>query len=411
HAYLPSASGLVPGARVYLSGVAVGTVERIDFSEDLSHNAVRLSLRIDEAAAQRIREDSRLWLQTEGLLGDYSVRVSMGTATKPWLGPGSEIPVEDMTLLDAVAGKQISTNTAALMQSMLEILGQIQRGEGTLGQLVRNPSLYDELTSVLGTFRTLGARLETVATEIEGAVRTVKSGENFAGKLLFTREHDETLAHWLERIDRIVDDVAAISTSVREGRGALGKVVNDPTLYKTTLETMERVSSLAGVVDGVLETARDRKSVLGRVLADQALGEDVTALVASLESSARSLERILSTIERGEGSVGMLVHDPSIATAIRNVVLGVQDLGYVRSLVTNAETIGMEVIRRRRLAMAERDEAGRVGAIVRGTADSGSPAAVPAAGSDESARESSPTGAAARADATSARADSPREGG
>lgn len=382
YAYLPSASGIAPGARVYLSGVAVGTVERIGFSGDLDINKVRLTLRIDGGAVARIREDSRLWLQTEGLLGDYSVRVSMGRATSPQLEPGSEIPVEDVTLLDTVAGKQISSNTAALMESMLRILEQIQRGEGTLGQLVRNPKLYDELETFLATLNTLGTRLEGVTKEVESAVAAFRSEESFVGKVLFTREYDEKLSRFLENAGAVASDLQAIASDVKEGRGTLGRVVADPSLYDRGVEAVTQVASVASDIGRVLETAERNGSVLGRVLADPELGSALARLVTRLERGAESVETILASIERGEGSVGMLVQDPSIATGLRNVVLGVQELGYVRNLVSNAESIGMEVSRRRRFSAPRSEDAERVGEAVRATADPTESATVPATSSE-----------------------------
>ncbi|MCH2585236.1 MAG: MlaD family protein, partial [Planctomycetes bacterium] len=72
HFMCPSTSRLKDGSRVYLSGVPVGKVEEIDFVDDLSINSVKVTVLVAEKVSRRIREDSSVSLQSDGLLGDVS---------------------------------------------------------------------------------------------------------------------------------------------------------------------------------------------------------------------------------------------------------------------------------------------------------------------------------------------------
>jgi hypothetical protein len=96
------------------------------------------------------------------------------------------------------------------------------------------------------------------------------------------------------------------------------------------------------------------------LLTDEDLGKQFTSMVGRMERSAGSLETILAMIESGEGSLGALVHDPSIVQSLRDVFLGVQELGYVSNVIRNAEAKGREVASREdRTSQMQRLEAAR----------------------------------------------------
>jgi phospholipid/cholesterol/gamma-HCH transport system substrate-binding protein len=379
YAHLESASGLAAGATVYLSGVAVGKVDSIDLTSD---GRIRLTLAVGVNAARHIRTDSRLWLQTEGLLGDFSVRISAGAIGGEPLEVGSEIPVEERSLLDTVAGPEITKDTTLLMRSAVRVLEEIQRGEGTIGKLLRDPDLYDELTRFLATLNTLATRIDGIAVEADRLIAAIQSDKTLVGKVLFTDQYESRFAATFEEIQSAATDLKSIVEAVRRAEGTVGKLIADATLYDRANSAITNLDRLAARADGVLESAESGGSVLGRLLTDGKLGGEVDRLVSSLDRSVASLERILASVEEGEGSFGVLLRDPSIATGLRNIVLGVQDLGYVRNLMSNAERLGMDIVRRRELTARALSESERIARTVRGTAESELGSPVPSTGSE-----------------------------
>jgi phospholipid/cholesterol/gamma-HCH transport system substrate-binding protein len=88
---LPSAGGLRVGSKVELGGVIAGSVKRIEFPDDLASSDVLVTIILEKAYRERIREDSWASIATQGLLGDSMVAIKIGTAEKPILPPGSSI--------------------------------------------------------------------------------------------------------------------------------------------------------------------------------------------------------------------------------------------------------------------------------------------------------------------------------
>jgi len=297
----PSTSGLKTGTKVYLSGVPVGVVGRIDFVDDLRVSKVRVELRVSETIAPRIRDDSRVELRTEGLLGDVAVHISMGNADRDDLPVGELIPFRESSMLGSMVGEEISGSANDLLRELAGILRTIESGEGSLGKLVREPELYDSLTGFSKSLDLLAITLNTLASDIQGVIDHVENERGPLGKLLFADDYEQ-------RISRAIDD---------SGRLVAG---------------LER---LVASVD-------PERSVVMRLLNDPALGDRVVSIVERLDRSLASAETILAIVERGEGSVGALVHDRSIVESLRDVFLGVQELGYLRTAIRNAEAHGRE---------------------------------------------------------------------
>lgn len=219
-AHFANVDGLIVGAKTILGGVSVGTVEEIGL--DSKTRSIRVQFSVEKKSADWIRENSTVEIATQGVLGDKYMSIQMGSDDKAVMPPGSEIqnkPSRDlmqflskgdqlMVSLNGIASsvdrilktfeadnrseiffKGISNTAKNLSQasdkldreltdiqvkkavnSLSQILDKINNGTGTIGALINDPSLYDQLTALFG-----GANRNRV---IRNLVRqTVKSSE------------------------------------------------------------------------------------------------------------------------------------------------------------------------------------------------------------------------------------------
>jgi len=297
----PSTAGLKKGSRVHINGIPVGFVKQIDFVEDLRVNKVRVTLSVADNVSKRIRRDSRVALQTDGLLGDVSVHISMGTADQDVLTAGDLIEFHEASLLDSVVGEEITGNATDLMRELVLVLRTIKKGEGSIGKLLTEPVLYDNLATFSKSLDQLAVSLTSISKDMETIIGEVQQERGALGKLIFSKEYEQNIGRAIEGTSKLV-------------------------------ATLERV---------VANTEKS-ESIAMKLLTDEEFGRSLERLVTRLEKSAGSIETILGMVERGDGSLGRLVHDPSIVQSLQDVFLGVQELGYVQNLVRNAERIGRE---------------------------------------------------------------------
>lgn len=80
-------SGLEEKAPVKLAGVVVGEVEKVVHKYDDDQTKVFVALSLDGNA--RVREDSKFWISTTGLIGEKYIEITGGSKGSPFIPKGA----------------------------------------------------------------------------------------------------------------------------------------------------------------------------------------------------------------------------------------------------------------------------------------------------------------------------------
>lgn len=259
-ALLPSANGLRVGGSVTVAGQLAGTVSSIDFlapDADTTRN-LRVVVEIDQALREQVREDSRARLRTLGLLGDKILDISPGTPRYAVLPPDDTLQVEaaldyETVLLQASGAV---TDMVALTHDLRGITGGMVRGEGTVGQLLVNRSLYDELNGTLARTNALITRLQAPNGSL--------------GRLLDDPALYQNLSGMIGSVDTLV-------RQMRSQDGTLGKLLGDDSLY----------THLVGITSGADSLVRQLtrgNGLASKLLTDQQLYEQLTKTITDLNA-------------------------------------------------------------------------------------------------------------------------------
>jgi phospholipid/cholesterol/gamma-HCH transport system substrate-binding protein len=166
HVTFGYANGLKKAAPVRLAGVQAGNVKSIDVYTDAGTHSmkVRVDITIDKGIG--IPVDSLVSINQLGLLGEKYVEITPGQSGQMMTEGGTfngvdPVPVEKITKridsltskleqsIDSInAGVLSQKNTQAFtetMEGLSGIMTKINKGQGTIGQLVGNPSIYQNL--------------------------------------------------------------------------------------------------------------------------------------------------------------------------------------------------------------------------------------------------------------------------
>ncbi len=197
--------GLNIGAPVFLSGIQIGRVSEKQFpksAEEGADNQIVVVLSIYTEHFNRIKRDSEVSITTQGVLGDKVVVLSSGTATAQNVNEHDFLPTiqpreleeffnEGGSMVESLAsaskelsillkslndsgrlprilenlestlkhtremaakindGKTVETLDAT-MKSLNRVMAKVDEGKGTLGVLVNDPTLHEDLRVLLG---------------------------------------------------------------------------------------------------------------------------------------------------------------------------------------------------------------------------------------------------------------------
>jgi len=151
-ATFPNAAGLDPGAEVRVGGVHEGTVVGIHLPKHPGEN-VTVEMNLNKATRDIVKKDSVAVIRPEGLLGDKYVEVSFGSKEAEALHGGetinSEPPLDFSDLIKKAdqildSAEATSEDAQAAATSVKSITSKIDQGQGTVGALVNDKTIYQK---------------------------------------------------------------------------------------------------------------------------------------------------------------------------------------------------------------------------------------------------------------------------
>jgi phospholipid/cholesterol/gamma-HCH transport system substrate-binding protein len=257
NALFDTVQDLKVGNAVKMAGVEIGRVEKIA----LVGNKVKVDMKLRSDAA--VKTDSKAMVKFTGLMGQNFVAIDFGSAAAPRAVDGALLTTEEqpdlnaiMTKLDgATSGiqnltktltpdtinnlmgplvdfiKQNSSHIGGAISNIENISSQIAGGQGSVGKLIYNSSLYD---SALVTV----TNLQGAVVEIHQAVNNINAGKGTIGKLMTdTTLYNETTSS--------MTNLNQILWRINQGQGTVGKLVNEPDFYRSAKLTLQKMDKMA----------------------------------------------------------------------------------------------------------------------------------------------------------------------
>lgn len=247
-AYFRDIQGLKNGATVRLSGIDVGSVKGIEIVPDTT-GRVQVIMNLRQEIQRFIKTDTKAAIETEGLVGNKVVVLHIGSANADQVGDnGVIIAVEPVSFSAIVTEtKGIMEYTKQMTKDLSDIVGRVNKGEGSIGKLLVDDQLYTDATNLT---RRADNSLKAMTSEVEQI--TVIFNELGTG-----------VKRVVSNIDTITSSVDQIILGVQQGKGVLGAVLVDGTKMDSTVRS---------VVSNIDKTAYDAR------LAASRLAENMEAL-------------------------------------------------------------------------------------------------------------------------------------
>jgi phospholipid/cholesterol/gamma-HCH transport system substrate-binding protein len=145
-------SGLQVGNKVRLAGINVGTVDQITFIND---STVRVDMLIKQDVKQFIKSDCEIAIGSEGLIGDKLVVITQGSSTSGLAKEGQHLYSTEPVETDAImASLQVTAqNAEVISQEFAEIMVKVNSGEGTLGKLIQDSTIAENLNQTMANLK------------------------------------------------------------------------------------------------------------------------------------------------------------------------------------------------------------------------------------------------------------------
>jgi phospholipid/cholesterol/gamma-HCH transport system substrate-binding protein len=277
--YFDNAQGLHNGAPVRLAGVDVGNVSAVHVVRNKPRTPVEITMRVNTKYSFNLRKDSVTSLSTAGVLGETFIDIDSSLAKGPEAQDGDTLATRDTPdIQDVVRASQGTLqNLDALLKRTDRILAYVESGQGSIGKLIYDPTLYN--------------RFSDTVSEFKGIVDQVRSGQGSLGKLVASDEAYNKAIAAVDKLNAVIDDL-------QQGKGTAGKFLKDPSLYNNANETIANVKKLTDDINA-------GKGAIGKLTKDEVLAQ-------KLDNTISKLSDLTNRLEAGEGTAGMLFKDPAL---------------------------------------------------------------------------------------------------
>jgi len=141
-------NGVKVGVPVRFAGVDIGKVKGIEFLCNPENRETRVKIVGYVNKSVKIPGDSTVWVNTLGLLGEKYIEIIPGKDYQHLVGAGQTI-----IGTDPIAMHEVTTLAKSIVDNIDETLTKIRNREGTLGKLLFDDSIYNDLEALMKDLR------------------------------------------------------------------------------------------------------------------------------------------------------------------------------------------------------------------------------------------------------------------
>lgn len=241
-------NGLQIGNNVRYSGINVGTVLGIEMVSD---TIIRVDMIIDKAILRHIKKDAVATISSDGLVGNMIISITPGDGTKPPVNPGDEIRSMNRIRSEDILNTLSITNknAARLTSDLVKITNEITLGKGTLGLLVNDTVMGNDLKQTLNYLKVTSKGTSESVTNLNKIIVSLNDKDNAIGVLKDSAVANKikTIVRNLDKssngIDKVVTNLNATILNIKDGKGAINYLSNDPKLVLKIDSTMNSINN------------------------------------------------------------------------------------------------------------------------------------------------------------------------
>lgn len=264
--FFSNVNGLQKGNNVWFSGVKVGTIKTVKI---IGNGQVEVDMNIDQSAKQFIRKDSKAKISTDGLIGNKIIEIYGGSLKLPEIESGDVLYTDKLLSMDAMMNT-LSENNDNLLQITSDfktISSRLVNGKGTIGRLLNDDVMYDQLNQTASTLKNAVNNFQTLSLNLN------KYSSNLNKK--------GTLAN-----DLMTDTV--LFNDLRGTVSQLHEVVN---LSRKAVINFENAGN---TLNGALES---KNTPIGMLLRDEKVADQIKTTIQYLKDASKKLDEDLEALQ------------------------------------------------------------------------------------------------------------------
>lgn len=251
--------GLQRGNNVWLSGVKIGTVSNLVF---YGKSQVEVSMNIETKAQKYISKDAKVKISNDGLIGNKILVIYGGTEKTMVVQEGDTLGVEKTFTSEDMINtfQENNKNLLAITSDFKAISKKLAAGEGTIGKLLHDSSVYMNINAATASLQAASAK----AQQLVGSMATFSSNLNKKGTLVNELTTDTVVFNSakasVQKLQLMADTAMLFIINLKKAgsnpHSSIGVLLHDEEAGANLKNTIKNLESSSLKLDADLEAAQ-----------------------------------------------------------------------------------------------------------------------------------------------------------
>ncbi|KAB1157576.1 MlaD family protein [Flavobacterium luteum] len=277
-------SGLKVGSNVRLSGINIGTVNKIEF---ISDSLVLVKLLIKDEVQQYIKTDATASIGSDGLVGDKVLIISPGTTSKKivknnaYIMSNRTIELED--IMNSV--KKSADNAEIITHQLADFSFKMNDNKGILSKIMTNQNFSNSIERSL-------SNLEIITKEIANFTPKMNNPNSAVSKLFTDKNFANGLDITNSNLQKSSNDLAVFTSKINNENNVFTKLMTDETYAKNLESILKNLEKSSNEFAEFTSKINDESNVLSKLIDNKRLGKSIDSTITKLENSAKGLKEL-----------------------------------------------------------------------------------------------------------------------
>jgi phospholipid/cholesterol/gamma-HCH transport system substrate-binding protein len=226
-ALFEDAQGLQTGNNVWLSGIKVGTVKKVGFA---GSTGIEVLMNVDRKARPYIHQDAKARISTDGLVGNKIIIIEGGSPSAPIAADNERISGQRAGGTDEMLAtlQANNTNLLAITGNLKAVSKKLADGQGTLGQLINDPTLGNDLRASINNLLAASAGSDRIIRNLQNYSAGLHKPGTLAEELITDTIVFANLKSTVARLNAAANSASAFTEKIKDAGDTIAKGLSNP---------------------------------------------------------------------------------------------------------------------------------------------------------------------------------------
>ncbi|WP_395043993.1 MlaD family protein [Flavobacterium sp.] len=277
-------SGLKEGSNVRLSGISIGTVNKIYF---ISDSLVLVKMLIKKDVQKYIKTDAIASIGSDGLVGDKVLIITSGTSSKKVVKNNAVIEsYVSIEIEDIMRSVQKSANNAEIItKQLIRFSYKMNNEKGLLSKIMTNKNFANSVESTI-------VNLEISAKELAEFTPKINNPNGAVSKIFTDNEFANKIENAISNIQNSTKDIGTFTAKINNDDSFLSKLLTDKKFAEKLETTLLNLENSSNELVKLTTKINNENNVLSKIIGNERLGNSIDSTIINLETASKELKEL-----------------------------------------------------------------------------------------------------------------------